>query len=299
MSTGRSDQLLSAIEDEYRTFLDNRGVSPKSADQLCHQLARCGIQDDGRPDLARLRSRALAPKTRRLISSALRSYARFVSKEDPELGASIMSSIDEVKLPAAVRQKIPTALPRPAFDALRSSIDSIDLREPLRAVLGIMACRGIRRGDVLRMKRQEIAEALRTGALNYEAKGGRRLEFGVTKNWRRYLEALDEAFSGTKKQRVHELVAKSEAAAEKAVVRALERAAADCEGELAEHDLVPSDVHCHKLRHTYASMFYEACGRDPARLQAHMGWAAIATAMGYVHVSSRAELDDVAEEMLG
>ena len=121
----------------------------------------------------------------------------------------------------------------------------------------------------------------------------------MTKAWRRYLEALDEAFSGTKKTRVSELVAKSENAAEVAVSRGLRKLAEDVEAELAEFDLSPRDVHGHKLRHTYATMFYEACGRDPARLQAHLGWAQIGTAMNYVTATARAELDEVAEDMLG
>jgi integrase len=56
------------------------------------------------------------------------------------------------------------------------------------------------------------------------------------------------------------------------------------------------DVHPHLLRHTYATRYYEAC-QDPKKLQDHMSWANIATAMNYVGQSSREELDAIADAM--
>jgi hypothetical protein len=90
-----------------------------------------------------------------------------------------------------VRQSVKIPLEREEWfrviDAIR---DYQDLGDAMRAVLGMMAMRGFRCGDVMRMKRAEISAALETGTLSFEAKGSKRLEFAVIDTFRPHLEAL-------------------------------------------------------------------------------------------------------------
>jgi integrase len=279
--------------DPYEAWLRRRGAGSGTIKQYRMHAART---INGQDVFDRLTDRSLSPKYRRMCRAAALSFARF-NKD-----AALIEELGDVRLPAPVRKTAKVPLSESAWKAVRAEIDAADyLKEPIRAVLGLMSTRGLRSGDVLRLKRSEISSALKTGVLSYVAKGERRLEFGVLKSFRPYLELLEAAFSGTRASAVCDLIAlrasaetKMTAAAE-TVSRMLTRV-----GEAVGDDLEvdPDELHPHKLRRTYATLYYEACGRDPMKLKQHMCWSSIETAMSYVDHDQRDELDLVADKML-
>jgi site-specific recombinase XerC len=275
--------------DGFRAFLARRGAAEATVRTYLSQIAQPGGPE-------RVRSRSLAPKSRRVVLGAWKSYGRFLSREgDPE-GARLLADLEDVKLPSAVRKTPQVPLPRPVFDALRTAIDEDEDLVPVeRAALGIMISRGLRSIDVRRIRRQAVVTALKTGVLSFTAKGDKQLEFGVTNVYRPYLEILAEEFSGSGQKVVWEMIAPTASSAHKNIERALKRIAKKL--PLEDHGVDLEDVRLHILRRTYATLFFEAAGRDIVRLQSHMQWANIATAVNYVDHSRRAELDEVAEGM--
>jgi len=238
----------------------------------------------------RLRDEQLAPKTRHRILAAGRQWAKF--RDDSEL----TKALDQARLPPARRKlaKVPAA--RNQLFAIIDEIDRADyLTVPMRAVLGMIACRGFRVSDVLRIQREELVIAKETGQLIYLAKGRRRLEFGVIKTWVRHLDAL-VAVPGDWKY-VEDLICPTakpknrRKSAARAVERTLNKVAQKC--ELAH-------LYPHKLRRTYAVEYLRLHAGDPEallKLTQHMQWADESTALQYVnHVRGR-ELDEAAERI--
>lgn len=241
--------------------------------------------------LRRLGNDDLAPKTRRHILAACRAWADF--REDGDL----LVDLRKVRLPPPARQTAKVPLERHEWFGLLDAIDASQLRPAVRAVLGVMASRGLRVSDVLRLRRREVVAALDHGTLAFEAKGRRRHEYSLLDAWRPYLELLA---AQTRWDRVDELVAPGAAAASrrktaaKTVARALRRVA-------REANLVPETVYPHRLRRTYATEYLRELKGDPEaliKLQQHMGWRNLATAMEYVDHSRREQLDEVARGLL-
>ncbi len=275
---------------DYKEWLRRRGTGAGTINQyLFHANRALGGEDP----FDRITDRSLSPKYRRVCKAAIISFARYQDDD------ALVKQIKEVKLPAPVRQEVKPLITEDQWRSLREEIDHATyITEPMRCELGLMANRGLRRGDVLRLQRKEITDALRTGTLSYEAKGERRLEFGVLKPWRPYLVTLADEFSAEKKTRtVADLISPKatdetrQAVAGAAVVRALRRVAGRVKG-------ISPGVAPHDLRRCYATLFFEACGRDPVKLQHHLQWANVQTALGYVSAGTRESLDAVAEEML-
>ena len=261
----------------FRKWLFRRGKADSTADAYCYQVSR-GI------DLDRLVDRESAPKYLHSIRAAYKAFARFTKDDD------LLEELEEISLPPAMRVHEKEALTKEEWLTLIDEIDSADyISEPVRSVLGMMACRGFRRGDVLRLRRVDISKGLNQGILTYEAKGRRRLSFPINDHWGSYLETLVE----TKFDRVCDAVApgsesgSSHDSAGSAVSRALEICAAEVGLE---------GVHPHLLRKTYATQFYLAC-EDPVKLKDHMQWANIQTAMLYVAKSDQKELEAVADSL--
>lgn len=253
------------------------------------RVYRDDVADAFRGDpVAKVRDRALAPKTRRRVQSALRSYAKFA--EDGEL----LVRLGRIRMPPARRVTPKRALERPDWRALRKSIDAYDLDDAVRASLGIVAVRGLRIGDVMRMKRVEVAKALKTSAVGFTAKGEHRLDYTVTTLMRPYLELLMEQ---PQWDRVCDLVSPRAHrytrvdSARRRVSRYLSRCAVDA-------GLDADEVHLHRLRRTYAWHYLRAVDKDLVALQQHMGWLSLETAKEYVDQSRRAELDAAAERMM-
>jgi len=200
-----------------------------------------------------------------------------------------------MRLPSPRRKTAKVPLAREDLFRLVDEIDSADyLSEAMRSQLGMMAARGFRCGDVLRLSRKQVRNGLQSGTLNYQAKGRRQLEFRVLPTFRPYLQALYEYPSWG---RVEDLISPRarQATRRQAAGRAAARALEDCGLEVGIEGLYP-----HRLRRTYATEYLAALGPDPfaaVKLQQHMQWANLSTAMGYVDHERGAQLDDVAEEM--
>ncbi len=276
MSTKNPTQI-----DEFSAWLERYGRSEGTVNQYVHHVKRALASDP----IKRLTNKKLAPKTRRSIKAALLSWADFTKNEE------LREEIRRVKLPAAHRQKQRPILNDEQWKKMIEALPKARVTEPVRAILGILLTRGMRKGDVLRIRRSEILDALKSDILLYEAKGARRLEFPLTSSWRPFVEVLAEHQDY---DRVWELVCrpgsqKVEQSAGRAVIRALRKVAKKC-------GIEPRSVHPHLLRKMYATKYYRLC-KDPHKLMHHMQWTNIETAMRYVQVDDRATLDSIAEKM--
>lgn len=268
----------------YARWLEANGREARTVRQYLCCLRRCLACEDG--PTGRLLDRGLAPKSRRVYLAALRSWATYA--ED----AGLVKRLGQIKLPPAVRVQAKVELDRDTWRRLVLHLQE-QSATPMRSVLLIMALRGLRCGDVLRLRRRELDDALRTGTLAFEAKGGRRLEYDVGPI-REHLEVLAQQRPAGRASwdRVAELLAASHDSATRAVRRALARYAA----ALQIDDLYP-----HRLRRTYATHYLRALDRDPQaliKLQRHLGWASMTTAAGYVDATNAEELSQVGARLV-
>jgi integrase len=277
-------ELVESRLPSYRRWLVENGREERTVKQYLCCLRRCLAHEDG--VTARLLDRRLAPKSRRVYLSALRSWATYA--EDGQL----LKRLGMIKLPPAVRVKPKVELDRETWRVLVRHLQAQEAT-PMRAVLLIMALRGLRCGDVLRLRRRELVEARRTGMLAFEAKGGRRLEYDAA-TIREHLEHLEHQrpLGNADWERVADLIAISHDSATRRVRRVLAAYA---------RDLKIDDLHPHRLRRTYATHYLRALDRDPQaliKLQKHLGWASMATAAGYVDATNAEELNQVGSRMV-
>ncbi|MDP2607264.1 MAG: site-specific integrase [Deltaproteobacteria bacterium] len=280
-SSGKLSHILMPTDEELQGFhkwLRKRGRCQGTADLYTYQVRRS--YTGGEDPLDRLLDDTAAPKTLHSIASALRAWAQHTRND------ALKHEISEISLPAASRISEKKVLTRKQWLDLRQEIDQADyIDDPVRGVLGLMAARGFRRGDVLRLTRDVIKDSFTSGTLTYVAKGRRRLSFPVTRHW----EASLKLCYPRKDETVAECVSPGHTlgAAEKTVSRALTA----CGEEVGIAKINP-----HLLRKTYATYYYEAC-KDPVKLKDHMQWAAIETAMLYVAQSSQKDLEAVADTL--
>jgi len=271
--------------DGFRQWLRRRGRGDGTVKSYLYQVRRCVEFED---PVERLLDTSKSPKYVHTIAAALRAWAKYTKDKELEL------ELSEIRLPAAKRVKERSVLTKEEWKKLRSEIDEADyITDPVRAGLGIMANRGFRRGDVLRLRKPEIASALKTGTLVYEAKGRKRLSFPLNDHWGSYLELVMKTPKRVKWERVYDLVSPASKVGSRmdTAGSTLSRALTYC-GEAVGID----EIHPHLLRKTYATYFYEAC-KDPVKLKDHMQWSNIETAMLYVAASNRGELEAVAESI--
>jgi integrase len=272
--------------DGFCTWMtDERGRDPRTA-TLYSQQIRLALEHAGGP-LGRLLRGELAPKSKRVALAALRAYALYT--ED----GALVKKLQNVKLPAAVRQKVQYPLATVQWLKLLKAIgEATYLTEPVRCVLGCVAVRGFRTGDVLRIGRDELLTALKTGVLSSVTKGARRKEFG-TKLYLHYLQPLARYPNW---EHLWDLVspgAKFSSRYESALKR-IERSLR----VVGQHIGMPiEDLHPHRLRRTFAVNFLAQVGGDLVKLTQVMQWADVKTAFGYVDHERRKELDEVAEQM--
>lgn len=271
--------------DDFRAYLGRFGLQPGTVAIYVHHAKRA-TEDGGWIE----RLKRGAPKTRRLVRAVARRWADYA--RDPKL----REEIAEFRLPPPRRakEKVPVD-PQPLERLMREVRADPALTPPMRAVLGLMAYRGFRVGDVLRMKRTQVVSALATGRLSIETKGRRFLEFSVLKTFRPWLELL--AHERGWETVAHLLVVDSQdeetrvQSAARKVQRAIRALGQRCG---IEH------LHPHRLRRTYAVAFQRALRGDAEslpKLMEHMQWANLSTAMQYVdHVRGEA-IDRVAESM--
>lgn len=273
--------------EKFRAWLFEFGLSEGTVDIYSHDIDKA-FREGGLMD--RLRDDELAPKTRRHILAAVRHWGEYTSD------AKLLMALKRLRLPSPQRKVAKTPIERDELFALMDEIEAATyLDDPMRAELGLMAARGFRCGDVLRLRKREIVSALRTGTLAYEGKGRRRLEFSVIPTYRRFLEILPD-YPGW--DRVEDLIAPRSSPGKlrrRAASKAAARALTACADQVGIDDIYP-----HRLRRTYAVEYLRAMKTDPeavVKLQQHMQWASLATAMQYVDHHRGAELDVAAEAM--
>jgi len=263
---------------KFRQWLLGRGRTDGTAELYTLNLRSCGGDPSGL--MHRLISGTLAPNTVRTNLAALRAWAKY--SKDSELSVQL----SDMLLPPARRIRSKSPLGVEDWARVVRHLRTCDMRpEAMRHVLLIMALRGLRVGDVLRIRRTEVVRALDTGKLPYEGKGRKRLEFSAAPI-REQLEAL-AAMKGW--ERVRDLLgtAKSRRGLEKKVWRAARRTAKEA-GIL--------EMNPHRYRHTFATRFLDQLKGDPnaiVKLQRYMGWESVGTASRYVDQVSQDELDQI------
>lgn len=273
--------------NSFRSWLHSRGLSDGTA-RLYTAHLRVALALP-LPE-SRLLDDHLAPKTKAAARAALRSWALY--RRDTEM----IERLRDMKLPKPVRKTPKRPLERDDWLSLLDQIQvSSFLDDGSRAALGLLATRGLRVGDALRMQRKEVLEALRVGILSFVIKGNRRVEYHVTEAFRPFLELL-----ATHKnwERVEDLVSpRAKKDRRRAAVIRLERLLRKVAEEVG---VEPQDVHPHRLRRTYAVEYLKQMVGDPealVNLQQHMQWESIETAAQYVDHPRQGKLLEVERRM--
>ncbi len=273
--------------ESFRAWLGTHGLSSGTIDVYARDVQKAL---DAGGFVPRLTDDELAPKTRRHILAAARRWADF---DDDK---ALLQQLKKIRLPPPRRRTAKVPLERSQlFDLIDEIGRAKYLDDPMRGVIGMMACRGFRCGDVLRLRRAELEAARETGTLSFEAKGRRRIEFKVLKTFRKSLNLLTDA--GGKWGRVDELISPNAKpnGVRAAAARAVERAMVKVGVKLGIYGLHP-----HRLRRTYAVEYLRQMKGDPEaliHLTSHMRWASMSTAMEYVDHERGDELDTFAEKI--
>lgn len=276
---------LSKIQD-FKDWLTMRGRDPETAEGYALDIKLSYVTDD---PLIRLRNPELAPKTKRRTMAALRAWCKF--NKDNELLEKLM----DFRLPPPERKITKVPLSREEWEELIDEVDKASYIAPnVRAALGIMAVRGTRVGDVLRMTREELVRGKASGYLIYEGKRKKRYEISI----KPILEYVDVLLKSEGWKHVRDLISlrskgkdsTKQSSAAQQVSRALKLV-----GE--KIGIPPEQLHPHRLRRTYAVEFLKATGGDIVKLQSHMQWATINVAAGYVDHDRRSELDAISDGM--
>jgi len=276
---------------QFRESLADRGLSEGTQRLYTVLVHACAEHPKGMT--ARLVDNKLAAKSRRSNRAALLAWCAFA--DDDKLAKRVRG----IKLPPAVRQKpkIPFEIEqwRRLVQEIRTD-KALDRDPAMRAALLLVALRGLRMADALRVRRADVLHALRTGRFAFYAKGNRRLEYDaapikeclvwlkhINRDWETVEDLLAEMSEVDGVARRHMAYMRMH--------RALSRIA---------KKVRIRDVHGHRFRRTYAVNFLKMLGPDPMAMQklvTHVGWASIATASGYVDAVNREELDQVGSKM--
>lgn len=264
--------------DEFSEWLSvERGLAPRSV--RVYALAVEAALKLKNP-LLRLSDPDLAPKSKHVIKSALVAWARF--NKDNELE----SRLKTVRLPPAQRVKDKTPFSSAELRQFARELDTADyVSDSIRAVIGIMLKRGLRIGDVFRLKRTEIIASLKSGSLWALGKGGKRISFRTT-TFEKFLRLLP--LKDTTWDQVQDLIAPNYKTAHRHVDGGIKAIA-----EAAGMDY--TEAHAHRLRRTVAVEFAKRVGGDLEKLRQFMGWSSVLVAAQYVD-HKRDELEDIWEE---
>lgn len=275
----------------FSEWLRRRGRDPGTA-KLYVTDVRLALRDG---PIERLLDDGLAPKTKRHILAALRSWASYTKDAD------LLLQLKDLKLPPPERVTDKKPLDEDEWFSLIDQIESDkNIDETMGAILLLMAIRGFRCGDVLRLERKQVRSAVDDGALVFRAKGGRMVRFAASEE--KFHAALEVLAGKTGSwKHVDELVCPSaepetrRKSANQKVNRALRRAA----GAVG---LTAADIYSHRLRRTYAVHFLRAMKGDPEalqKLQAQMQWANPNTLFEYTDYVREEALAAVEQRMWG
>ena len=270
---------------QYRAWLISRGRE-SSANKYCRHVRRWLYEPEVYED--QIINKRYSPNYRRSLVASLRSWANY--SEDVEL----LRWLSDLKLPAAAPKGSREPIPFKKWRQIQSLIrNATFLEDPEIYVCGIVAARGIRCGDVLRLTYRDIRDAVRTGVLRFQGKGER---------WQEYNAALFmPQLKGLKslywegKERVWEHIGStsSQESAGRRIRRAFDL--------IAEHAKLPTkELYAHRFRHTYATYFLQEMAGNPEAiflLQQQMGWTQLNTASNYLRRSRRDELNELESRM--
>jgi site-specific recombinase XerD len=268
----------------FAEWLRNRSRAENTIRQYVRDLGHC--MEHPRGMLGKLRDK-LAPKTVRRTYAVLRSWAKYAAD------ARLSAELDDVLLPPARRAHARTPMPvEDWLKLVRALPTAVDVHPVQRVIIEIMCMRGMRVGDVLRLRRAQIVEGLQTGVLVAEQKRRSRQEYSVGPiepqlrrllDWPAWEQVVDLVLPEDS-EAVDRL-----AAGGMAVWRGVQKVAEQAGIEA---------VYPHRLRRTYATEFLTEVGGNLELLRQHMGWADLATAASYADHDRREELDEVAAGML-
>ena len=266
----------------FRQWIVDRGRNEDTARLYATHLAAAAADKGGLT--RRLVIGHFSPNYRHNILAALRAWALYAKDRD------LADRLSDIRLPSARRTRHKPPLGADQWKEVVGHLMTCRMRnEAMRQVLLLMALRGFRSGDVLRMQRTEIGRALDTGKLVYVGKGNKRLEFSV-EPFRAQLEAL-HAMRGWSQVRDLITTSSNPRVASNKVWRAARRT--------AKQAGIP-EMNPHRYRHTYATRFLDKLSGDPnaiVKLQKFMGWENMATAARYVDQVSQGQLDDIGAEL--
>lgn len=266
----------------FHDWMCSRGRTEQTADLYCTHLRLCYEERNLKVRLLG----DLSPNTKRGVLASLRAWAKFNGDGD------LLADLEDVKLPAPERVAEKNPLTKREWIAICDAIEELDIDENLRAAGRMCAVRGFRVGDVCRLTRPPIRQALETGTLIYKAKSGRHLRWGAGL----FSESLEQFLATRKWTHVHDLLAPGARpelrwrSGRQNVARMIDLAAVAA-------GIEPGTVSPHRLRRTYAVEFLKAVDGNVVKLKDHMGWASLQTAMSYVDHSQQQELDRVAAGM--
>ncbi len=271
--------------DAFEAWILNRNRGEGTAESYKSQVRLSA--SSGRVSLARLaRSSSLAPNTKWQILAALKAWARWTKDDE------LKETLEDLRLPPAKRVAKKSPLTEKQWrDLIAHLREAEKVNDVHRVVIVIMALRGLRLGDVLRIEHHEVKSALSTRTLSAVAKGGKRREFSAVP----IMADLKVLTKYPVWERIRDLVGPA-SATEKAlghrVRRTLKRHAAKVG--------IPS-THPHQLRRTFATQYLESMAGDPAaliKLQKYMDWSDLSTAARYVDAVDAVELNAAADRMV-
>jgi integrase len=273
----------------FRESLLERGLSEGTARCYSLLVGRCARDAGARGLATRLTESDLAPKSLRSNRAALVAWATFADDAD------LLLKVRRIRLPPSARVKSKIKITPDDWKRVVQAIRASDETPAMRSVLLLVAARGFRVGDVMRLRKNEVTAALRTGKLSFMAKGRKRLEYDAT--------ALRPVFAELAEHRGWEVLedlvvsrrCRSTGFARRHQATSRAREALDRVVKTAGLKAKP-----HDLRRMYALSFLKRLDRDPQSLQklaVHMGWSGIAMAALYADEVNRDELDQVGNEM--
>lgn len=266
----------------FKAWLVARGRTPETAQGYAGDVTAAQLHPGG--PLGRLRMKSLAPKTLRRVMASLRAWCKYTHD------TVLLEQLSDIRLPPPNRKIPKMPLTKEQWKALVLEINAAAyISHAERAVLGVMIVRGLRIGDLLRLERKQVLEAVRTGELVYKGKGSKLIQVG-TKTFIHYLQLLAKEDDWNTVSDLISASGKPKSSAQQ-ISRALKSV-----GEKA--GISRKDLYPHRLRRSYAVMFLEAAGGDLEKLRAHLSWADLSTAAMYSDHNKKDLLEKLSEDML-
>lgn len=277
-----------------RWLVAERAISETSAADYAGEVRR-SLEDRSAP-LGRLLDAEFAPKTRRKLLQALRQWAIFSG--DRELEKRLAKTSPLVKrLPRGDRASMRPPFPKEEWKRFLTMLERAEEKlgcpRAVWATIGIIAHRGPRVGDAVRLSRHQVRAAVETGRANFAGKGQKQLEYDV-EICRAHLEALDAM---TNWHRVWNLVSPK---AEDPYRSARFAVWSWCK-RIGEAAGLQPPLYTHRFRRTVAVEFLKKLHGDPfaiIKVMKWMGWASMETAKHYLDHVSGEELDRVGRSLL-